>query len=44
MRSVPQVGDPAPDPEVQDATGGKVRLSTFWRGRPAILAFLRHFG
>ncbi|MGH2693024.1 MAG: hypothetical protein ACRDHM_11065 [Actinomycetota bacterium] len=44
MGTVPQVGEPAPDPEVQDVTGKQVRLSTFWHQRPAVLAFLRHFG
>jgi hypothetical protein len=38
------VGDPAPDPVVLDTRGGEVRLSRAWAFRPAVLAFLRHFG
>jgi len=44
MTPAPQVGGKAPDPLVLDAAGEEVRLSGFWRERPAILAFLRHFG
>jgi peroxiredoxin len=39
-----KVGEKAPDPAVLDAGGEEVRLSGFWHERPAILAFLRHFG
>ncbi len=39
-----EVGQRAPDPSVLDAGGREVPLSTFWRERPVVLAFLRHFG
>jgi hypothetical protein len=29
---------------VLDAKGADVALSTLWRDRPAVLAFVRHFG
>ena len=29
---------------VLDAAGQAIRLDTFWRERPALLIFLRHFG
>ncbi len=35
-------GDPAPDFELEDVQGNKVRLSEF-RGKPVVLAFLRGF-
>jgi len=35
-------GDPAPDFELEDVQGNKVRLSNF-RGTPVVLAFLRGF-
>jgi hypothetical protein len=38
------VGDPAPDAVFARPDCGMVRLSDFWRERPAILLFLRHFG
>jgi hypothetical protein len=44
MRRQFAVGDAAPDPMVLDHSGSKIPLSGFWRDRPAILAFLRHFG
>jgi peroxiredoxin len=40
----PQVGDRAPDLELQDMTGAPVRLSELWRDRPALLLFWRHYG
>ncbi len=40
----PQAGDPAPDLELEDAEGRRVRLSEFWRDRPALLLFWRHYG
>ncbi len=43
MRLV-QVGDAAPDVEVQDTQGQVVRLSSLWTDRPALLFFLRHLG
>jgi peroxiredoxin len=42
--SLVQVGDPAPDVTVLDTRGQEVALSVFWRERPAVLVFLRHFG
>ena len=44
MTTMPQVGEPAPDIQVQDAAGREVMLSNFWRDRAALLAFLRHYG
>lgn len=29
---------------VLEEHGGEVRLDTLWRDRPAVLAFVRHFG
>lgn len=40
----PQIGDAAPDLELPDASGAKRQLSEFWRGKPALVLFLRHFG
>jgi peroxiredoxin len=37
-------GDYAPDAVLEDAAGRQVRLSDFWRTRPTVLVFLRHFG
>lgn len=39
-----QAGDPAPDFELEDATGRPVRISSFWAERPALLLFWRHYG
>jgi hypothetical protein len=39
-----EVGDRAPDPIVLDTGGRRVPLSASWADRPAVLAFLRHFG
>lgn len=39
-----QQGDPAPDFELLDQTGAKVRLSSLWAEGPALLLFWRHFG
>jgi hypothetical protein len=41
---MPQVGDAAPDVIVTEPSGREVGLSSFWRERPAVLVFLRHFG
>lgn len=38
------VGDRAPEVEVLDPSDRGVALPSYWRDRPAILAFLRHFG
>ena len=29
---------------LERAAGGEVRLGGYWRERPAVLAFLRHYG
>jgi hypothetical protein len=39
-----EVGHPAPDPFVLDPDGARTALSSTWLERPAVLAFLRHFG
>jgi peroxiredoxin len=39
-----EVGDPAPDVEVLDDLGHRVRVSAMWAQGPAVLAFLRHYG
>ncbi len=39
-----RVGEPAPDVTVIDPQDREVALSSFWEERPAVLAFLRHFG
>jgi peroxiredoxin len=36
--------DPAPDFEVQAASGAPLRLSSLWTEQPLLLAFIRHFG
>ena len=36
--------DPAPDFEVQAASGAPIRLSSLWAEHPLLLAFVRHFG
>lgn len=38
------VGDPAPEAELVDRTGGAVLLSTAWEDRPSAIVFLRYFG
>jgi peroxiredoxin len=40
----PQVGDQASDFELPDSTGRLRSLSHFWRKRPALVIFWRHFG
>jgi len=39
-----QVGDMAPDFELQDSTGASVHLHDFWKDKPALLLFWRHYG
>ena len=39
-----QVGDRAPDFELQDSTGSTVHLSDVWNHKPALLLFWRHYG
>lgn len=36
--------DSLADMKVQDAKGESVALGTLWRDKPAVLAFVRHFG
>ncbi len=40
----PQVGDPAPDAELLQANGQKVKVSDFWVDRPALFLFWRQYG
>ncbi|MDX1535050.1 MAG: peroxiredoxin-like family protein, partial [Thermoplasmata archaeon] len=40
----PQVGDPAPDFELEDSKGNVVRLHDLWEKGPAVLLFWRHYG
>jgi peroxiredoxin Q/BCP len=42
MSKIITLGDPAPDFELEDVEGKRIRLSDF-RGKPVILAFLRGF-
>jgi len=37
-------GDAAPDAVFADAAGRPRHLSDFWRARPTVFLFLRHFG
>jgi peroxiredoxin len=39
-----QVGDLAPDFELQDTSGKSVHLCDFWRNGPALIMFWRHYG
>lgn len=39
-----QTGDPAPDFELYDSSKRAHRLSDFWKSRPALMIFWRHFG
>lgn len=39
-----QVGDQAPDFELQDSTGATLHLRDFWSDKPALLLFWRHYG
>jgi hypothetical protein len=40
----PTPGTLAPDATFRDAAGRPVHLSDFWRARPTVFLFLRHFG
>jgi hypothetical protein len=42
--SAVEVGQTAPDPVVFSWDGARTTLSSAWRDRPAVVAFLRHFG
>jgi peroxiredoxin len=37
-------GDAAPDVELDDSTGSRIRLSRLWQTQPLLLVFLRHYG
>ena len=39
-----QVGDQAPDFELPDSDGQRIKLSSFWREKPALILFWRHYG
>ncbi len=39
-----QVGDKAPDFQLQDFNGQFVHLSNFWHDKPALVLFWRHYG
>jgi peroxiredoxin len=39
-----QVGDTAPDFELQDSTGATVHVHDYWQNKPALLLFWRHYG
>ena len=39
-----QVGDQAPDFELQDSMGATVHLRDFWKDNPALVLFWRHYG
>ena len=39
-----QVGDQAPDIECPDSEGVITKLSVFWKDRPALILFWRHYG
>ncbi|MEX2458322.1 MAG: hypothetical protein WD770_05000 [Actinomycetota bacterium] len=42
--TAPEVGSPAPDPVLVEGDGSEVQLSRFWKDRPALVVFLRHWG
>jgi len=39
-----QAGDAAPDFELLDSSGKKIKLSSFWNDKPTLLLFWRHYG
>ena len=39
-----QVGDNAKNYTLLDSLGNSVNLSDFWKDRPALIIFLRHYG
>jgi len=39
-----EAGEPAPDLELLGPGEEGVRLSDYWRRRPTVVIFLRHFG
>jgi peroxiredoxin len=44
MHSSLQPGMAAPTGQVYDTSGGAIDLASLWRGRPALIFFLRHLG
>lgn len=38
------VGQPAPDAILRDEDGKETALSAYWRQRPTVIVFVRHFG
>jgi peroxiredoxin len=38
------VGAQAPDITLRDEDGNEVALAAYWRERPVVLVFIRHFG
>jgi peroxiredoxin len=45
VKTIPLKFDqPAPDMDVQTATGETIRLSSLWAGKTLVLGFIRHFG
>ena len=40
----PQVGDQAKDFTLLDSSGESVKLSAYWRDKPALIIFWRHYG
>jgi len=43
-KSPVQAGDVAPDLELKDTAGKAVRLSDYWKEKPVLLIYWRHFG
>ena len=42
--SVTNIAQKLADLEVEDLEGGRVALGSLWADRPAVVAFIRHFG
>lgn len=40
----PEVGSQAPDAVLTDTDGNSVTLSSYWKVKPTVILFLRHFG
>jgi peroxiredoxin len=39
-----RAGEAAPDVELDESAGARIRLSALWQRQPLVLAFLRHYG
>ena len=39
-----KVGEAAPGPQVVNADGQTINLTSIWADKPVVLTFLRHFG